>query len=138
MAPLRPAGVGSALVRQAVVLTFQNLRYLFDSCLPILDKGLRLLDKDFMAVLTTNRSALSECALVCPDALGVGVAEIPISMTVFCLGRLRLIGYFARADFAPAFLAIAGSSYPARFMCLKVVKMGAVLILLPCGLQRHR
>ena len=73
-----------------MVLTFQNLRYLLDSCLPILDKGLRLLDKDFLAVLTTNRSALSECALVCPDALGVGVARIPTGMTVSVLGRLRL------------------------------------------------
>ena len=44
----------------------------------------------------------------CPDALGVGVAEIPISMTVFCLGRLRLIGYFARADFAPDLFVLAG------------------------------
>ncbi len=49
-----------------MVLTFQNLRYLLDSCLPILDKGLRLLDKDFLAVLTSNRSALSECAAVLP------------------------------------------------------------------------
>ena len=53
-------------MRQAVVLTFQNLRYLLDSRLPILDKGLRLLDKGFLAVLTTNRSALSECAMVLP------------------------------------------------------------------------
>ena len=53
------------MVRQTVVVTFQNLRYLFDSCLPILDKGLRLLDKGLLAVLTSNRSALSECALVC-------------------------------------------------------------------------
>ena len=54
-------------------LTFQNLRYLLDSCLPILDKGLRLLDKGLLAVLTTNRSALSECALVCPCFQGLGI-----------------------------------------------------------------
>ena len=35
-------------VRQAVEVTFQNLCYLFDSCLPILDKGLRLLDKGLL------------------------------------------------------------------------------------------
>ena len=89
MAPLRPAGVGSALVRQAVVLTFQNLRYLFDSCLPILDKGLRLLDKGLLAVLTTNRSALSECALVCPALAGrVWLA----SPTGFVCRHLRSLG----------------------------------------------
>ena len=38
----------------------------------------------------------------------MGVAEIPISMTVFCLGRLRLIWYFARADFAPDLFVLAG------------------------------
>ena len=59
-------------MRQAIVLTFKNIRYLLDSCLPILDKGLRLLDKDFLAVLTTNRSALSECALVLPRVAGLG------------------------------------------------------------------
>ena len=68
MAPISPWGVGSALVRQAIVLTFQNLRYLLDSCLPMLDKGFSLLDKGLLDVLTTNRSALSECALVCPIA----------------------------------------------------------------------
>ena len=67
MVPLSPGGERAALeVRQTVVVTFQNLRYLLDSCLPILDKGLRLLDKGLLAVLTTNRSALSECALVLP------------------------------------------------------------------------
>ena len=49
-------------MRQAVVLTFQNLRYFFDSCLPILDKGLRLLDKDFLAVLASNRSTGPRCS----------------------------------------------------------------------------
>ena len=89
MAPLSPCGGAALEVRQAMVLTFQNLRYLFDSCLPILDKGFRLLDKDFLAVLTTNRSALSECALVCPALAGrVWLA----SPTGFVCRHLRSLG----------------------------------------------
>lgn len=42
--------------------------------------------------------------------LSKGCAGIPTCMTVAVLGRLRLIWNFARADFASAFLAIAGYS----------------------------
>ena len=84
------------------VTSFQNLRFVFYSCLRLLRKACR------MFWMQTKTHSL-ECAFVCPDTLGVGVAEIPISMTV---GRLRLV--LCARHFAPAFLAIAGSSYPAR------------------------
>lgn len=81
-------------VRQTVVVTFQNLRYLFDSSLPMLDKGLRLLDKGFLAVLASNRSALCEFALV----LTARLPGVQSSQRYVC----ALLGSTAQLHHSPA------------------------------------
>ena len=118
--------MGSALVRQAVVLTFQNLRYLFDSCTPILDKGFRLLDKGLVAVLTTNRSTGPRCSGFAPREKGWRISS-PRCHREACVPRFRVeqVGEGDRRHATPVglFLFFAGRviriwSYPTPGLCL--------------------